>query len=103
MAVLEHARALLPKTSPQNRPKVEREILARIANVYYTLGEMRRSVETYHSLAALAAASDDRAAEADAWMAMSHPAGFVDPPRAIAACERSAKVGAELRNPTLFA
>jgi tetratricopeptide (TPR) repeat protein len=103
MAVLEHARALLPKTTPQSRPKLEREILARIANVHYTLGEMQLSVEAYESLASRAAESGDRESEADALMALSHPASFVDPRRAISACQRSAQIAAEIRNSTLTA
>jgi tetratricopeptide (TPR) repeat protein len=94
---------LLPKTTPQSRPKLEREVLARIANVHYTLGEMQLSADAYESLVSRAAESGDRESEADALMALSHPASFVDPRRAISACQRSAQIGAEIRNSTLTA
>jgi DNA-binding winged helix-turn-helix (wHTH) protein/tetratricopeptide (TPR) repeat protein len=101
MAVLEHARELLPMTGRQNHPRLEREILAKIADLHYTLGEMEQSIATYDSLAVRDADAGDRAAEAEAWMRLSHPAGFVDPERAIAACERGAKLGAATGNPAL--
>jgi predicted ATPase len=82
MAVLEHAKELLPKVLRENRPTLEWEIQEKIADVHYTLGDMAQSIAIYDSLAARAAKSGDRAAEADALMRMSHPAGFVDPNRA---------------------
>jgi tetratricopeptide (TPR) repeat protein len=64
---------------------------------------MQLSVDAYESLASRAAASGDRESEADALMALSHPASFVDPRRAISACQLSAQIAAEIRNSTLTA
>jgi hypothetical protein len=99
--VLEHARELLVKTGAQNRSQLERDVLTRIAETQYTLGEMKMSVSTYESLAMRAVEAGDRAAEAEVLMAISHPASFIDPLRAIAACERAATIAAETRHSTL--
>jgi DNA-binding winged helix-turn-helix (wHTH) protein len=103
LAVLDHARDLLPKVGCDSREKLDREILGRIADTYYTLGEMTQSIAAYDMLAARAAAAGDRAGEADALMRMSHPASFVDPGRAIAASDRAAELGAAISNPPLAA
>jgi DNA-binding winged helix-turn-helix (wHTH) protein/tetratricopeptide (TPR) repeat protein len=103
MDVLEHARGLLPKVEPARRPRLEWEILERIADAHYTLGEMAQSIARYDSLAARAAEDGENAGEARVLMSLSHPASFVDPDRSIAACERAAQVAAAAGDPIVAA
>jgi DNA-binding winged helix-turn-helix (wHTH) protein/tetratricopeptide (TPR) repeat protein len=96
LTVLDHARDLLPKVGCESRDTLDREILGRIADTYYTLGEMTKSIAAYDMLAARAAAVGNRAVEAEALMRMSNPASFVDPDRAIVASDRAAELGAAI-------
>ena len=103
MSILEHARDLLQKIGLANRSQLEREVLERIADVHYTLGEMAQSIAIYDSLARRAGEAGEGLAEADALIRMSHPASFVDPDRSIAACERAAQIATQIGNVTLAA
>jgi DNA-binding winged helix-turn-helix (wHTH) protein/tetratricopeptide (TPR) repeat protein len=100
--VLEHARALLatvPETSTGVR--LATQILERLGDAYYTLGDVEHSLEAYQTMAANAEASGAPAAEATALMRLAHPAAFVDSERCVAGCERAAQIAAAIGDQTL--
>jgi DNA-binding winged helix-turn-helix (wHTH) protein/tetratricopeptide (TPR) repeat protein len=101
ISVLEHARALLVNVTHEQQAILESQILERIADAQYTLGDVERSLQTYDDMAVKAARAGLRIAEATALMRMAHPAAFVDSTRCVTGCERAASIGAEIGNPTL--
>lgn len=103
ITVLEHARELVGRIAGERAQKLEFQILGKIGDTYYSLGDMTRSVETYQSMATSAAEAGLLAAEANALMRLAYPASFLDPDRCIAACERAAHIGAMTRDPALKA
>lgn len=103
IAVLDHARELVPRIAGERGQKLEFQILVRIGDAYYSLGEMAQAVETYQAMATRAAEAGLLAAEANALMRLAYPASFLDPDRCIAACERAAHIGVITRDPALEA
>src|SRR5579864_3450397 len=103
ITVLEHAHQLVTRISGERAQKFELQILGKIGDAYYSLGEMARSVEIYQSMATRAAEAGLLTAEASALMRLAYPASFLDPDRCIAACERAASIGAITRDPALEA
>lgn len=103
ITVLEHARELANRISGERAQKLEFQILGKIGDAHYSLGDMTRSVETYQSMATSAAQAGLLTAEANALMRLAYPASFIDPDRCIAACERAAQIGAMTRDPALEA
>ena len=55
IAVLEHARAPARRSRPIARQELDLQILERMGNAYYALGDIERSARTYASLATRAA------------------------------------------------
>jgi DNA-binding winged helix-turn-helix (wHTH) protein/tetratricopeptide (TPR) repeat protein len=72
ITVLEHARDLLAKVAADRRPPLELQILERIGNAFYALGDMDRSAKTYETLAARAAETGLLASYASALMRLPH-------------------------------
>jgi DNA-binding winged helix-turn-helix (wHTH) protein/tetratricopeptide (TPR) repeat protein len=68
IAVLEHARELLPKVAREGGQALDLKILERIGNAYYALGDMAQSAHTYDDMARLAAEAGLLGAQADALM-----------------------------------
>jgi tetratricopeptide (TPR) repeat protein len=96
--VLEQARALLPRVRGTHAQELDLQILEKIGDAQYTLGDVRRSLETYDKLAEQAGEAGCEKAQAVALMRRAHPAAFVDPDRCVAGCERAAHIGAESGN-----
>ncbi|HEX6729800.1 MAG TPA: AAA family ATPase, partial [Pyrinomonadaceae bacterium] len=74
IAALEHARELLPKISRENAPALDVQILERIGDSQYALGDMERSAATYHIMATRAAEAGLLTAQANALMRLAHSA-----------------------------
>src|SRR5215471_13129588 len=74
IATLEHARKLLIKIDRERRPALEMQILEKIADAYYALGELERSAATYHALATQAAEAGSLTTQANALMRLAHSA-----------------------------
>jgi DNA-binding winged helix-turn-helix (wHTH) protein/tetratricopeptide (TPR) repeat protein len=74
VTVLEHARELIPRLPHDRGQPLEFEILKKIGNAYYALGDMDRSGHIYASMATRAAEAGQLSAQADALMRTSHPA-----------------------------
>jgi hypothetical protein len=99
--VLEHARTLLPEVVAEQRTMLESQVLERIADAQYTIGDPELSLHTYDKMALHAGANGLTLAEATALMRQAHPATFVEPRRCVAGCERAAAIGASIGNATL--
>jgi tetratricopeptide (TPR) repeat protein len=73
IAVLDHARDLLPRLATERHQAFELQILERIGNAYYALGDMVRSAEHYRAMATLSAQAGLLADQADALIRWVHP------------------------------
>ena len=71
---LEHARELLARIPDQARQELDVQILEKIADSYYALGDMERSAATYHMMATQAAEAGLLTAQANALMRLAHSA-----------------------------
>jgi tetratricopeptide (TPR) repeat protein len=74
VAILEHARTLVPRLADEPALALDLEILEKIGNSHYALGNMEQSANSYRSLATRAAASYVLAAQADRLMRLAHAA-----------------------------
>jgi DNA-binding winged helix-turn-helix (wHTH) protein/tetratricopeptide (TPR) repeat protein len=73
IAVLEHARDLVPRLATDRGQVLEFQLLERIGGAYYAMGDMERSACAYEAIATRAAEAGVLAAQADALMRISHP------------------------------
>jgi DNA-binding winged helix-turn-helix (wHTH) protein/tetratricopeptide (TPR) repeat protein len=73
IAVLEHAREILPRVAKDRGPDLDLQILARIGNAHYALGELDRSAATYEAMATRAAGAGLLVSHADVLMRLGHP------------------------------
>ena len=71
---LEHALELLPKLSPEAAQELDVQILERLGDSHYALGDMERSAATYHAMATHAAEAGLLTAQANALMRLAHSA-----------------------------
>src|SRR5262245_38019286 len=72
IGLLDHARALLPRVPAERRDALELQLLERVGNAYYALGDMERSAETYDLMARRAADAGLLASQADVLMHKTH-------------------------------
>jgi DNA-binding winged helix-turn-helix (wHTH) protein/tetratricopeptide (TPR) repeat protein len=77
IAALDHARELLPKIQGQRRKELELQILEKLGNAHYALGDMKESAAAYALMAACAAEAGLLAAQAETLMRQSHRAESV--------------------------
>lgn len=71
---LEQARKLLSKVDEERRTELDVQLLEKIGDAYYALGEMERSAAAYHALASRAAEAGLLTVEANALMRLAHSA-----------------------------
>jgi DNA-binding winged helix-turn-helix (wHTH) protein/tetratricopeptide (TPR) repeat protein len=71
---LEHARELLPKIIEERRKEIDVQMLEKIGDAYYALGDMEGSAATYHMMATQAAEAGLLTAQANALMRLAHSA-----------------------------
>ena len=74
IAILEHAHDLLSRMASGRRAQLELQILERIGNAHYALGEMAQSAIAYETIATRAAESGVLEEQADALIRAGHPA-----------------------------
>jgi len=74
ITTLEHARELLTKINQGRRAELDVQILEKIGDAYYALGEFERSAATYHALATHAAEAGLLTTQANALMRLAHSA-----------------------------
>jgi tetratricopeptide (TPR) repeat protein len=101
IGILEHAREVLEKVPGREQRLLESQILERIGDAHYTVGDVERSLETYDGMAANAARASLPIAEATALMRLAHPAAFVDSERCVAGCERAVRIAASINDRVL--
>ena len=77
IARLEHAYDLLAKMPPHQTRSIELEILERIGNAYYALGQLDQSARTYEQMAVRAADAGLIAAQGDTLIRFAHQAEAV--------------------------
>lgn len=71
---LEHARQLLSKIGEERRQGLDVNLLEKIGDSYYALGDMERSAATYHIMATQAAQAGLLTVQANALMRLAHSA-----------------------------
>ncbi|MGH8523550.1 MAG: tetratricopeptide repeat protein, partial [Gammaproteobacteria bacterium] len=71
---LEHARELLPRIARERRQELDVQLLEKIGDSHYALGDMERSAATYHAMATHAAEAGLLTAQANALMRLAHSA-----------------------------
>jgi tetratricopeptide (TPR) repeat protein len=74
VAILEHARTLLTKLAAERERALELQMLERIGNSYYALGDMQQSAATYRLMATQAAEAGVLTTQADRLMRLAHAA-----------------------------
>jgi tetratricopeptide (TPR) repeat protein len=100
---LGHARALLASVASESARKLEIQILERISDSHYALGEMAQSAEIDRTAAELATAVGMKAAQVDALTRVARALAFMDPDACVAVCERAAAVSKTHDDPLLQA
>jgi predicted ATPase/DNA-binding winged helix-turn-helix (wHTH) protein len=103
IGLLQHSRDVLAKVRGDHKALLESEILERMADAHYTLGDVERSLGTYDEMAAHAAGAGLRLAEATALMRQAHAAAFVDSSRCVSGCERAIRIAKSIQEPALEA
>jgi DNA-binding winged helix-turn-helix (wHTH) protein/tetratricopeptide (TPR) repeat protein len=101
--ILEQALDLVHKLPNAERAISEIEILDKIAAIYAVLGDEMRAVETYESLAALAAHNGLIEAEVHALIDMAWPLSWISSRRSLDVLERALELGARLEDPLVRA
>ena len=71
---LEHALGLLPKLTQDRAQEIDVQILEKIGDSQYALGDMEKSAATYHTMATHAAEAGLLTAQANALMRLAHSA-----------------------------
>jgi DNA-binding winged helix-turn-helix (wHTH) protein/tetratricopeptide (TPR) repeat protein len=94
--ILRRALELVPAMQPGARPELEIQILQRIGDTQFVLGEMSDSAESYETAANRAARTGRKAAEAEALIRMALPAWYLDAARGNEVCQRALEVCASL-------
>jgi DNA-binding winged helix-turn-helix (wHTH) protein/tetratricopeptide (TPR) repeat protein len=72
--VLEHALALVPRVAADRGQELELQVLERIGNAYYALGDLGRSAQAYEAMATRAADAGLLAAQVEVLTRLAYPA-----------------------------
>jgi DNA-binding winged helix-turn-helix (wHTH) protein len=103
LLILQQGLELLGRVSSESRRALEIDILARISDAHYALGEMEASADVDRRAASLAASYGMTAAQVNALSRQARVLAFLDPDGCVAVCERASKICAELDDPLLQA
>jgi len=101
--VLRQALDLLPYLAADVRAGLEIQILERVSNALYALGDMEQSGDVDQQAAELATRAGLKAAYVDALTRLARVLAFRDPDRCIAVCERALEVSRAHGDPLLEA
>ncbi len=101
--VLRHALKLISGQELSTGFELEIQILERIGDAQFTLGEMSESLGSYESASSLAADADSRAKQIFVLTKMALAAWFIDAVRGNQVCERALQVSRSLSDPLLLA
>ena len=103
LATLERARGLLAGMPPDAACALELEILERISDAHYALGNLGGSAEADGAALALAEQSGLKAAQVNALTRLARVMAFSDPDSCVAVCERAERVCSTHDDPLLLA
>jgi tetratricopeptide (TPR) repeat protein len=101
--LLQHARGLVVKLSPNLGAELESQILEFIGDAHYALGAMAESTDAYRTAASRAARAGLKAAQVSALTSLMRPLGFIDPDQGIAAMDQAVEVSRGVGDPLLLA
>ena len=101
--ILRRALELVSAAAPGSNPELETEILQRIGDTHYILGEMSDSAVSYEAAVDLAEASGLKAAHALALVHLGFPAWYLDAARGSQVCRHAIEVSETLDDPLLAA
>jgi DNA-binding winged helix-turn-helix (wHTH) protein/tetratricopeptide (TPR) repeat protein len=101
--VLRRALELVRPLASDSRLELEIQILQRIGDTQFVLGEMADSAESYETAAKRAAKAGLNAVEAEALIRMALPAWYLDAGRGNEVCQRALEVCARLDDPLMTA
>jgi tetratricopeptide (TPR) repeat protein len=101
--ILRRALELVRAQAPGSNPELEVEILQRIGNTQYILGEMSDSAVSYEAAVSLAEGTGLKAAHATALVHLGFPAWYLDAARGREVCRLAIEVSESLDDPLLAA
>ncbi len=102
-AILEHAAGLLSGIAPNTARNLQIEILERISDVRYAVGELDGSAEADGAVIALAEECGSKAAQVNALTRLARVMAFSDPDACVTVCERAVRVCGTHDDPLLQA
>lgn len=101
--ILRRALELVPALAPATGLELEIQILQRMGDLHFTLGEMSDSAASYEKAADRAAKAGLKAAQVDALARLAFPAWYLDPARGSEVSEQALEVSRDLTDPLLVA
>ncbi len=101
--VLQHALKLVHEIASSTRVVLEIEILKRIGDAHYALGQILEATQAYQTEVDLAAQTRLAEEEVSALSRLAYTTSLIDSPRGIAASERAVEVSKTVGDPTLLA
>jgi tetratricopeptide (TPR) repeat protein len=101
--ILRRALELVRAPAPASNPELEVEILQRIGDTHYVLGEMSDSAMSYEAAVNLAEGTGLKAAHARALVHLGFPAWYLDAARGSEVCRQAIEVSESLDDPLLAA
>jgi DNA-binding winged helix-turn-helix (wHTH) protein/tetratricopeptide (TPR) repeat protein len=100
---LDRALKLLKISSTETSRQLEIDILERMSDAHYALGEMERSARVDERAATLAGERGMKTAQAEALTRSARALSFLDPDDCVIVCERAVEVSASTDDPLLQA
>jgi DNA-binding winged helix-turn-helix (wHTH) protein len=100
---LEHALTLVAGVPPRAAAALEIELLERISDAHYALGDMDRSAETDRRIIQIASERGMRAAHVGALTRLARALAFRDPNDCVVVCEQAVEMSRALEDPLLQA
>jgi DNA-binding winged helix-turn-helix (wHTH) protein/tetratricopeptide (TPR) repeat protein len=101
--ILRRALELVSAPAPGSNPELEIEILQRIGDTHYVLGEMSDSVVSYDAAVDLAERAGLKPAHARALVRLGFPVWYLDTARGSNVCRQAIEIGESLDDPLLAA
>ncbi len=103
IATLEHALGLLAGVPHDTACDIEIEILERLSDAHYALGDMDRSAQMDQRVIAKARERSLKVAEVNALTRLARVYSFSDPDACVTVCEQAVEVSRKLDDPLLLA
>ena len=101
--VLHKALELVDSLAPEARLGLDVEVLRRIGDAHYALGEMSDSAVSYEAAAELAARAGIKTSQVTSLIHLAVPLWYIDPARGNEVSEQAVKMSRELGDPVLAA